>query len=318
MAKQLFDYQNDEKMELFVLIKDAQVRVAKNGKQYLALHFEDRSGSISGKYWDATDEDVKNFTAGRVVYLSGKRETYQNNPQVKIYKMRLARDDEPHDPALYVEQAPEDAQTMLQAFKRYLSVITNEHWHTIVQKLLNKHHDTLFTYPAAKSNHHAFTGGLAYHTLSILRLAEKVCDLYPLINRQLLYAGAMLHDLGKTIELSGPTATTYTLAGNLIGHIVLIDEEIAQVAAEEKIDLNDEDMVLLRHMVLAHHGLLEYGSPKRPALLEAEVLHALDDLDASIMMMQMSLQHAQPGSFTEHLFAMDNRQFYRSKLDDEE
>lgn len=312
MSKKLFEYQNDEKMEIFVLIKDAQAREAKNGKTYLSLHFEDPSGIISGKYWDASEQDIQQFTAGKVVYLTGKREVYQNNPQVKIYKMRLATADEPNDPALYVEQAPESSTAMLKEFQGYLAAIHNEHWHAIVQSLLNKHHDTLFTYPAAKTNHHAFVGGLAYHTLGILHLAEKVSDLYPLINRELLYAGAILHDLGKTIELSGPTSTTYTLAGNLIGHIVLIDEEIAQAAQKLNIDLNDEDMILLRHMVLAHHGLLEYGSPKRPALLEAEVLHALDDLDASIMMMATSLKHAQPGEFTEHLFVMDNRQFYRS------
>ncbi|EPC85478.1 3'-5' exoribonuclease yhaM, partial [Lacticaseibacillus paracasei subsp. paracasei CNCM I-4649] len=134
-------------------------------------------------------------------------------------------------------------------------------------------------------NHHAFAGGLAFHTLSILRLAKSVVQQYSSLNKSLLYAGAILHDLGKTIELSGPISTDYTVEGNLIGHIVLIDEQIVLAAQQLKIDINAEDMLLLRHVVLAHHGLLEYGSPVRPELLEAQVLHDLDELDASINMM---------------------------------
>ena len=200
---------------------------------------------------------------------------------------------------------------MQDEFGAMLFEITNPNWQRLVRHLMQKHQAEFFSFPAAKTNHHAFSGGLAYHTLSMLRLAKTIAAQYPQIDEALLYAGVILHDLGKTLELSGPISTEYTVRGNLIGHIVLVDEEIVRACDTLKIDVNAEDMLLLRHVILAHHGLMEYGSPVRPQVLEAEVLHQIDELDASITMMTQSLQHAEAGQFTERLFAMDGRRFYR-------
>ena len=310
-AKKLFDYQNDENLDLFVLIKTADVRIAKNGKQVIAFTFQDQSGQIGGKYWDASDEDVAKFTAGQVIHLQGKRELYQNNPQVKIYKLRLTTGDEPQTIDQFIPKAPVQVTEMQDEFGAMLFEITNPNWQRLVRHLMQKHQAEFFSFPAAKTNHHAFSGGLAYHTLSMLRLAKTIAAQYPQIDEALLYAGVILHDLGKTLELSGPVSTEYTVRGNLIGHIVLVDEEIVRACDTLKIDVNAEDMLLLRHVILAHHGLMEYGSPVRPQVLEAEVLHQIDELDASITMMTQSLQHAEAGQFTERLFAMDGRRFYR-------
>ncbi|AXN36242.1 HD domain-containing protein [Latilactobacillus curvatus] len=310
-AKKLFDYQNDENLDLFVLIKTADVRIAKNGKQFIAFTFQDQSGQIGGKYWDASDEDVAKFTAGQVIHLQGKRELYQNNPQVKIYKLRLTTGDEPQTVDQFIPKAPVQVTEMQDEFGAMLFEITNPNWQRLVRHLMQKHQAEFFSFPAAKTNHHAFSGGLAYHTLSMLRLAKTIAAQYPQIDEALLYAGVILHDLGKTLELSGPISTEYTVRGNLIGHIVLVDEEIVRACDTLKIDVNAEDMLLLRHVILAHHGLMEYGSPVRPQVLEAEVLHQIDELDASITMMTQSLQHAEAGQFTERLFAMDGRRFYR-------
>lgn len=311
MAKQIFDYQNGEDMKLTVLIKSAEVRVAKNGKKFIAFNFQDPSGHISAKFWDASPDDIAQFKEGEVVQLSGKRELYQGNPQVKIYSVRLATQEEGNDPADYVEKARETAQDMGDELNDFIFQIQNPNWNRIVRHVLGEHKQQFLTYPAAKSNHHAFAGGLAFHTLSILRLAKSVAGQYSSVNKSLLYAGAILHDLGKTIELSGPVSTEYTMEGNMIGHIVLVDEAIVQAAQTLKIDINSEDMVMLRHVVLAHHGLFEYGSPVRPMLLEAQILHDLDELDAQINMLTTAYQHATPGTFTERLFGMDNRRFYR-------
>ncbi|AWV73316.1 3'-5' exoribonuclease YhaM family protein [Latilactobacillus curvatus] len=310
-AKKLFDYQNDENLDLFVLIKTADVRIAKNGKQFIAFTFQDQSGQIGGKYWDASDEDVAKFTAGQVIHLQGKRELYQNNPQVKIYKLRLTTGDEPQTVDQFIPKAPVQVTEMQDEFGAMLFEITNPNWQRLVRHLMQKYQAEFFSFPAAKTNHHAFSGGLAYHTLSMLRLAKTIAAQYPQIDEALLYAGVILHDLGKTLELSGPISTEYTVRGNLIGHIVLVDEEIVRACDTLKIDVNAEDMLLLRHVILAHHGLMEYGSPVRPQVLEAEVLHQIDELDASITMMTQSLQHAEAGQFTERLFAMDGRRFYR-------
>lgn len=120
-----------------------------------------------------------------------------------------------------------------------------------------------------------------------------------------------MHDLGKVIELSGPVATKYTVEGNLLGHLVIIDEQIILAAKELKIKEYDEDLVLLRHMVLSHHGLPEYGAARRPAILEAELLHKIDDMDATVYAITRSLQRTEPGTFTELISSQDNRRFYR-------
>lgn len=304
----------DETFEIFVLIKQADVRIAKNDKKFIAFTFQDKSGTIDGKYWDASDEEIDRFEGGRVALLSGKREVYQGKPQVKIIHLRLATESEPQDPSLYMESAPMNTEEMQEEINQILFEIENANWQRIVRYLYNQYHKDFFSYPAAKTHHHAFAGGLAYHTVSMIRLAKGICAQYPMLNPSLLYAGILLHDLGKVIELSGPIATEYTLAGNLLGHIVIVDEEITKACEALKIDDKKEDVVVLKHMILAHHGLLEYGSPVRPQIMEAEVLHHIDNLDASIQMMFGSLKQIQPGEFTERIFGLDGRRLYLPEI----
>lgn len=311
MAKQIAQYQDGESMQLFALLKEATAKTTSAGKPYLALTISDASGEISGMRWDATPDEIKQLQAGKVVSVKGQRETYRDRPQIKIDSIRLATENEPHDPLLFVPRAPETTVQLKAGFREFFDLIDEPVWRKIAGHLFSKHGEKLFSYPAAKSNHHAFVGGLAFHTLSILRLARAVVSQYPNVNAALLYTGAMLHDLGKTIELSGPIATQYTVTGNLIGHISLLDGEIVQACDELGFDPESPKVVLLRHMILSHHGLLEYGSPARPQLLEAEILHHLDELDASIMTIQTALNKTTPGEYTDRLFSLDNRRFYR-------
>lgn len=300
----------DETFESFVLIKNADVRLAKNGKKFIAFTFQDTSGTIDGKFWDAAEDEIQRFVAGQVVLLNGKREVYNGNPQVKILHLRVANQNEPFQPGLYVERAPMTKEAMIEELNQALFTIENAHWNRIVRYLLNQYQNDFVEFPAAKRNHHAFYGGLGFHTLSMLHLAQSICKEYPELNPSLLYAGVILHDLGKVFELTGAMSTEYTLAGNLLGHIVLVDEEIIKACQVLKIDPADEDVVILRHMVISHHGLLEYGSPIRPRIMEAEVLHQIDNLDASIQMMRTALKQTTPGTFGERIFGMDNRSFY--------
>lgn len=311
MAKQLNDLQEGDSIDLFALIKDAQVKTTKKGDQYLSLTFGDPSGELAGNLWDVSDQQVQDLQTGRVVHLAGQRTSYQGRPQVNIDQVRLTTGDEPHDPNAFVAHAPESEEDLKADLRPFVMAITEPVWRQIVNDLLAKHGEAFFQSPAAKTNHHAYVGGLAYHTLSILRLAKSVIHQYPGINQSLLYAGALLHDLGKTVELSGAVGTQYTTTGKLIGHISLIDGEICADCEKRGIDYEKGPVILLRHTVLAHHGLLEYGSPERPQLLEAEILHHLDELDASIMMMQTALEKTQPGEFSDRLFALDNRAFYQ-------
>lgn len=311
MAKKIYEYNLDENFEIFMLIKSADVRLAKNNKKFIAFTFQDRSGQIDGKYWDAQEEDINRYQAGQVVLVAGKRELYQNNPQLRIVRMRPVREGEPSAPDLFMERAPLKTEEMVEEINAALFQITSAPINRIVRFVLNKFHKSFFDFPAAKRHHHAFPGGLGYHTISILRLAKTVVENYPGINASLLYGGIILHDIGKTLELTGSLATEYTLRGNLIGHIVLVDEEITKACEALKIDENHEDVLLLKHVILAHHGRLEYGSPVVPHVLEAEIIHYLDNLDASINMIEKALERTVPGTFSERIYGLENRMFYK-------
>ena len=315
MLKRLLDYNDGEEMDIVVLIKNSQLRRNKKNKLFLAMQFGDGSGEIRGNFWDATNQDAATFSTGTIVELNGKREEYQGRPQIRIYSLRVVGPREGYELDQFVKSAPEPINDMHAEINQFVDQIQNKTWKTIVQYLLKKWGRRFFDYPAGKSNHHAVCGGLAFHTLSMLKDAKGLADNYEQINRSLLYAGCILHDMGKVLELTGPAATQYTTEGNLVGHLVLIDEQIMLAAQDLKIDLESEDLLLLRHMVLSHHGRFEYGSPKLPALLEAEILHRIDDMDAMVYAVTNALQHTGKGTFTEPLLSQDGRRYYRPKYD---
>lgn len=148
----------------------------------------------------------------------------------------------------------------------------------------------------------------------MLKLAEQICDVYPQLNLSLMLSGCLLHDMAKCLEFSGTENTTYTLRGNLLGHIVLIDEEVSKIAVELGFDDDNEDLILLRHCLLSHHGELEYGSPIRPQIMEAEIIHQIDMMDATMMMMSTAINTLEPGEFSPRIWPLGNRNFYKPRL----
>ena len=291
----------DELFEGFYLIKSAELRQTRAGKNYLAFTFQ--------------PHNVEEFTAGKVVHMQGRREVYNNTPQVNQITLRLPKVDEPNNPADFKEKPPVDVQELREYLSQMIFKIENPVWQRVVRALYAKYDKEFYSYPAAKTNHHAFEAGLAFHTATMVRLADAIGEIYPQLNKSLLYAGIMLHDLAKVLELTGPEQTEYTIRGNLIGHIALIDEEITKVLAELKIDDTKEDVIVLRHVLLSHHGLLEYGSPVRPKIMEAEIIHMIDNFDAEMMMMTSALALVGEGEMTNRIFAMDNRSFYKPNFD---
>lgn len=303
----------DELFEGYYLIKKAELRKTRAGKDYLAMTFQDDSGEISGNLWDAQPYNVEQFTAGKVVYMQGRREVYNGMPQVNQIQLRNVEEGEPSDPADFKEKSPVDIDDVRDYLEGMMFKIENATWQRIVRTIYRKFDKEFFVYPAAKTNHHAFESGLAYHTATMVRLADSIGDIYPVLDKSLMFAGIMMHDLAKCIELTGPDHTEYTVRGNLLGHISLINEEITKAIIELGIDDDKEEVIVLRHVVLSHHGLLEYGSPVRPQIMEAEIVHMIDNIDAEMMMMTTALSQVDEGEQTRRVFALDNRSLYKPK-----
>ncbi|MFC4619082.1 3'-5' exoribonuclease YhaM [Camelliibacillus cellulosilyticus] len=293
----------------FLLIKSANRSVASNGKPFLTLILQDVSGDIEAKLWDATAKDEADYVAEAVVKVEGDITSFRGKKQLRIRSIRLATANDAVNKADLVPVAPVSVEEMVDKMTQYIFDIKNPTIQRITRALVKKHQTAFFEYPAAMKNHHEYVSGLAYHVVSMLDLAKAIATLRPELDTDLLYAGIILHDMGKVIELSGAVATSYTLEGQLLGHISIMVNEIADAA--KTLDVTGEEVVVLQHMILSHHAKPEWGSPKPPLIREAEVLHMIDNLDAKINMMNRAIDKTKPGEFTERLFAMDNRAFYK-------
>ncbi|AUJ52395.1 MULTISPECIES: 3'-5' exoribonuclease YhaM [Staphylococcus] len=303
-----------DSVENFFLIHRATQGVTAQGKDYMTLYLQDKSGDIEAKLWTVTKDDMKILKPEIIVWVKGDVINYRGRKQMKVNQFRLATAEDGVKTQDFVDGAPLSPNEIQDELSHFILEIENAHLQRITRHLLKKYQDKFFTYPAASSHHHNFAGGLSYHVLTMLKIAKSLCDIYPLLNRSLLYSAIILHDIGKVRELSGPVATTYTVEGNLLGHISIASDEVAEAAKELGID--SEEVMLLRHMILAHHGKMEFGSPKLPHLKEAEILFFIDNIDAKMNMFDKAFKKTEKGQFTERIFGMDNRQFYNpEKLD---
>jgi 3'-5' exoribonuclease len=309
MAKGIQHYEVGEQVELYLLIKSSTKGIASNGKPFLTLILQDKTGEIEAKLWDASLEDEQTYTAESIVKIVGDIHHYRGRNQLKIRNIRPVNEQDNVNISDFLETAPLKKEDMMDKITGYIFAMKNPNIQRITRHLLKKHQHAFLEYPAATKNHHEFVSGLAYHVVSMLDLAKAITQLYPSLDTDLLYAGVILHDLGKVIELSGPISTNYTVAGNLLGHISIMVNEIGKAA--EELNIDGEEVMVLQHMVLSHHGKAEWGSPKPPLIKEAEILHLIDNIDAKMNMLDRALERVKPGEFTEKIFALDNRSFYK-------
>jgi len=273
-------------VESIFLVKSKTLAVAKSGKPYLSLVFMDNSGEIEGRVWEEAEEVSRLFDQDDFIKLRGKVVNYQGQLQIVISQIK--RYDEGELELKEFQPTTErDTDQMFQELKEIADQVKDQH----LGKLLNLIFEDeriakLFKIaPAAKSMHHDYLGGLLEHTLSVARLILLVSKQYQNINEDLLLAGGILHDIGKIYELTYDRAFNYSDKGKLIGHIVIGAELI-----EEKIkslpDFPAELAMLLKHMILSHHGQYEFGSPKKPKLVEAIILYFLEDMDSKVSSVQ--------------------------------
>jgi 3'-5' exoribonuclease len=259
-----------------------QVLKTRAGKTYYSLKIQDKTGEIECKIWDLND-GINHFEAGDYVKLDGVVVTFQGGLQLNIRRIRRSQEGE-FSPSDYVPMTIYNIEDMYKEFLSYIDQVENKY----IKQLLNAFfvEDKVLVkrfkeHGAAKSVHHNFFGGLLEHTLGILRICEFLAKSYPVVNKDVLYAGAMLHDIGKLVELTELPIVDYTDEGQLIGHIIIgvewINERANAIPGMPKTIVN-----LIKHCVIAHHGELEYGSPKKPAILEAALLHYADNMDAKV------------------------------------
>lgn len=313
MAKGIGQYEVGEQVDLYFLIKSSTRGIASNGKPFLTVILQDKTGDIEAKLWDVSPEDEETYAAEKIVKVAGEVMNYRGRNQLKVRNIRPAQPQDGVRVSDFLEVAPLSREEMVEYITQSIFEMKNSNIQRLTRHLLNKYQSEFLEYPAATKNHHEFVSGLAYHVVSMLKLAKTFADLYPSLNRDLLYSGVILHDLGKVFELSGPVSTTYTVEGNLLGHISIMVNEIGKTA--EELGIEGEEVMLLQHMVLSHHGKEEWGSPKKPLIKEAEMLHLIDNVDAKMNMLDRALDKTKPGEFTERIFALDNRSFYKPTVE---
>jgi 3'-5' exoribonuclease len=309
MKKGILHFDVGEQVELFLLIKSCTKGIASNGKPFLTLILQDQSGDIEAKLWDANEVDEKSYAAQNIVKIIGDLQNYRGKNQLKIRQIRSALPNDSVKLDDFLATAPVSREEMTGTLTQYIFEMKNPNIQRITRHLIKKYQKEFLEYPAATKNHHEFVSGLAYHVVSMLNLAKAISSLYPSLDQDLLYAGVILHDLGKVMELSGPISTVYTVEGNLLGHISIMVNEIGKAADE--LGISGEEVMVLQHLVLSHHGKAEWGSPKPPLIKEAEILHYIDNIDAKMNMLDRALERVKPGEFSERIFALDNRSFYK-------
>ena len=265
------------------LCKGKRTAETRNGKPYDNLLLQDKTGILDGKVWDPNSSGIADYSEMDFIEVFGDVISYNNNLQLNIRQIRRAEEGD-YLPADYMPTSEKSTEGMYQELLGYIRQIENTYLRQAVEYYFVKNEEFIRIFKghsAAKSVHHGFAGGLLEHTLSVVKFCEYMVGAYPILNRDLLYAGALCHDIGKTKELSAFPENDYTDDGQLLGHIIIGVEMISQ-AVRSIPEFPDRLASELKHCVIAHHGELEYGSPKKPALAEALALNFADSTDAKM------------------------------------
>ena len=265
------------------LVKQKNTAVTKNGKDYWNVILQDKTGTIDAKVWNLDSPSIVDFEAGDFIQIYGSVTTFNGVLQIKIDQTLIAKEGE-YDPAEYLPVSSKGIDEMWQQLLGYIDSVKNPSLNRLLNIIFVE--DTALAEKfkkssAARSVHHSFIGGLLEHTVSVARNCDYMAANYPVLNRDLLISAALLHDVGKTKEFSPFPENDYTDEGNLLGHIVM-GAQMVEAAALLIPDFPETLKAELEHCILAHHGKLEFGSPKVPALVEAVALNFADDMDAKL------------------------------------
>ncbi|MGI5902172.1 MAG: 3'-5' exoribonuclease YhaM family protein [Desulfitobacteriia bacterium] len=310
--KTLKEYTGKELFDAFYLLRQVECKTTVNGNKYLDIVLADNTGEISARYWDCKPQEEKLYASGHLVKIRGRVVEWQGQKQVRIELIRPVKEEDGVKLENFVPSAPYSNDEMYAELLDYVARIEEEKIQETVRLILTEGEEKFITHPAALQNHHAIRSGLLYHTLTMLKAGEKILKVYSFLNSDLLYAGIILHDIAKLEEIEANhlgLALDYTVEGQLLGHIVQGIKKVDWAARQ--VGLDEETNLILQHMILSHHYEPDFGSPKKPMIPEAEVLHHLDILDAKMYDMQKVLQDVQPGEFSAKIWTLDNRRVYK-------
>ena len=295
----------------FWLIKTIDKKVNVKGAPYLDMMLCNKQGEIPAKLWDYSELVHGDYTPGEVVKIRGSVTQFNGNDQLRVDKIRHVDANDSIDIADFVPTADYPGEMMLGEIMNIIASVEDDELQRLTYGLVKDREQELLHWPAAFKLHHAIRGGLLYHTLSILRLCEGVCKIYPSVDKDLLMCGAIVHDLCKIDEFNLSSAglvTGYSVKGELIGHLIMGAMQIEKKA--KQLGIRSEKAMLLPHMVISHHGEPEFGAAVRPMFLEAEILSQLDKLDATVYEINEAVAGVNEGEFTQRMWALDNRKLY--------
>lgn len=307
----------DMEIQDYFMVKTISVKIGANKKQYLDLLLADSTGEITAKKWDLADEELVSLNEIKemdIVKIKGVITEWNGLRQVKVLRVRRSVKEDDVEFADFIKAAPEKPDEMYSFIIAKANAIKDDDMKLICVKALGTYKEKLMYYPAAQKNHHAELGGLLYHMKRMLMTGERICDVYTNLNKDLVTAGVILHDIEKTNEIDANElgiASGYSFEGQMLGHIVQGILYVEKMA--EELDMPREKAVMLEHMILSHHYEPEFGSPKKPLFPEAEILHYLDMIDARMYDMQEATEAVEPGGFSEKVWTLDNRKLYKPK-----
>lgn len=308
---QIKDLKVKEVVTLTVMVKSVNVGRTTAQKPYLKFEFVDQTGSVFANKWSVKPEELETFEAGQVVTVKGLVQLYNAQKQINVEAVTLVEGEV--DYSQYVESSRFEQDMLKSLIMSFIEEMHPGYYQEVLQYFLTKYEDAFYIHPAASRMHHAFMSGLAQHVYEMLKMGSAYCDLYPTVNRDLLYAGIILHDMGKLFEMSYENCikTEYTLEGLMIGHINMMVSMIDE--ASKELGYSGEEVLFLKHLIISHHGKLEWGSPKEPMIIEAELLHYLDVVSAKMTAIEGALKHCETGQMSDRIPMLDNRRFYRHK-----
>ena len=299
----------------FFMVKSSAIRIGANGKQYFDVMLGDKTGEVSSKKWDIQDTEVPSleaFREGDIVRVRANVTEWQSAKQLKIFRIRPVTGTDELDINDFIKAAPERSEDMFAYIHGVAEAMKDEDLKRLCLRVLDDNRDKLMYYPAASKNHHAMYGGLLFHTKRMLENAVAVSGVYRYLNKDLLCAGVILHDIEKIEEIKSNEygiSPGYTTEGLFLGHLVMGVKYIDRLA--EELEIPREKTLMIEQMILSHHYQPEFGSPVRPLFPEGEVLHYLDILDARLFDMQDAVAAVDPGHFSDRIWTLDNRRVYK-------